>query len=284
MLKEVIKYLNVQEGDKVLDGTLGGASYTLAIAKKIGERGRVISIDLDKLAICHAQEIIKEKKLNNITLVLDNFKNIEKIVDDHFSKKIDAVVLDLGLSSAQLDDEERGFSFKGKRPLDMAFGDSNISTKDIVNNYSLQDLTNIFKEYGEEQRSYYIARAIVDYRKNKEIETTEDLVRIIEEEVPFRYRRNIHPATRIFQALRMETNGELNNLRETLSSIENILKPKGRLVVVSFHSGEDRIVKRFLKNNNKFKILTKKPLVPGQEEINNNFRSRSAKLRVAERI
>lgn len=287
MLNEVIEYLKPRSGQKFIDCTLGGAGYTTTLAKKVGSEGQVIGIDLDELAIKNARLLISEQKLENIILLNGNFKNLKTIISDNFpaEMKFDGIVFDLGLSSAQLDDEARGFSFKGERPLDMSFGPDNTnSTEEIINHYALLELTRIFREYGEEKHAYRIAKVIVEERKIKRIKTTADLVLIIEKAVPFRYRSRIHPATRVFQALRMETNEELVSLGEVLPIAINLLKPKGRLVVVSFHSGEDRIVKRFLKGETNVKILTKRPLVPTELETENNPRARSAKLRAAEKI
>ncbi len=286
MLDEIIEYLKPRAGKKYIDCTLGGAGYTTAIAKKIGEKGEVVAIDLDELAIKNAQALIREQKLNNITLINDNFKNLATVIGGRFPKetRFDGIVFDLGLSSAQLDDEARGFSFKGERPLDMSFGPANNkSTEEIVNSYSLLELTRIFREYGEEKYAYQIAKAIVEERKIKRIRTTLELVSIVEKRIHFRFRSKIHPATRIFQALRMETNEELNSLLEVLPNAIELLKPKGRIVIVSFHSGEDRIVKRFFKAREDIEILTKRPLVPSDAETENNPRARSAKLRVAEK-
>lgn len=286
MLEEILEYLKPLAGNKYIDCTLGGAGYTTAIAKKIGEKGEVVAIDLDELAIKNAQVLISEQKLNNITLINDNFKNLARVISENFKPgtKFDGIVFDLGLSSAQLDDESRGFSFKGERPLDMSFGPvNNSSTEEIVNSYDLLELTRIFREYGEEKHAYQIAKAIVEARKIERIKTTLDLVSIIEKRIPFRYRSKIHPATRVFQALRMETNEELNSLLEVLPKALDLLKPKGRIVIVSFHSGEDRIVKRFFKSREDIKILTKRPLIPSDDETEANPRARSAKLRVAEK-
>jgi len=287
MLKEILNYLDPRPGKKYIDCTLGGAGYTIALAKEVGEQGQVIAIDLDELAIKNATRLIAQQKLENIVLVNDNFKNLKTVVSEQVSPeaKFDGIVFDLGLSSAQLDDEARGFSFKGERPLDMSFGPKNErSTADIVNTYSLPELTRIFQEYGEERYAYRIAKEIVEARKKKRIASTHDLVSIIEKVTPFRYYSKIHPATRIFQALRMETNEELKVLEAVLPDAVSLLKPYGRLVVVSFHSGEDRIVKKFFKDNPEIKILTKKPLIPTAEEMANNSRARSAKLRAAEKI
>ncbi len=287
MLNEILEYLKPKSGKKYIDCTLGGAGYTVALAKAVGQTGQVIGIDLDELAIKNAQTLINEQKLQNITLINDNFKNLETIISENISPdaKFDGIVFDLGLSSAQLDDEVRGFSFKGERPLDMSFGPANQkSTEEIVNHYDLLELTRIFREYGEEKHAYRIAKAIVAARRLERLKTTADLVKVIEDAVPFRYQSKIHPATRVFQALRMETNEELMSLAEVLPVAIKLLKPSGRLVVVSFHSGEDRIVKRFLKGETGIKILTKRPLIPTETEVENNPRARSAKLRAAEKI
>lgn len=287
MLAEVLNYLDPRLGKKYIDCTLGGAGYTITLAKEVGDSGQIVGIDLDELAIKNAQKLITEQKLENIVLINDNFKNLKAVIGKKFSPEVrfDGIVFDLGLSSAQLDDEARGFSFKGERPLDMSFGPANSqSTEAIVNSYSLLELTRIFQEYGEEKHAYRIAKEIVEARKIKRLKTTADLVAVIEAVIPFRYRSKIHPATRVFQALRMETNEELKSLAEVLPDAVSLLKPRGRLVVVSFHSGEDRIVKRFLKAETSLKILTKRPLVPGDEEIAANPRARSAKFRAAEKI
>ncbi|NCN99659.1 16S rRNA (cytosine(1402)-N(4))-methyltransferase RsmH [Candidatus Falkowbacteria bacterium] len=285
LMPEALEYLQPKTGGHFIDCTLGGGGYTFALADKVGASGKILAIDQDELALNNTRAKIKTKKLKNIIVAEGNFKNLKDIVADNVSdaKKFDGIVFDLGLSSAQLADEERGFSFQGDRPLNMAFGlDSTVATEDIVNNYSLLELTRIFREYGEERQSYYIAKAIVAARHEKRIKTTAELVAIIEQAVPFRFRTRIHPATKIFQALRMETNGELDALIAALPEAVSLLKPGGRLVLVSFHSGEDRIVKRFFKNTPELLILTKRPLIPQEEEIIANPRSRSAKLRAAE--
>ncbi len=287
MLREILKFLNPQPGQRFIDCTLGGAGYTLALAEKVGEKGRIVGIDLDSLALNNAAAEIENRKLKNIILVEDNFKNLETIAAANFpdGKGVDGIVMDLGLSSAQLDDESRGFSFKGDRPLDMAFGPKNdASTAAIVNRYPLEELTRIFREYGEERDAYRIAKAIVENRRLKQLETTGELVALVEKVVPPRFRSRIHPATRIFQALRMETNEELKALSEVLPAAYQALRPAGRLTVVSFHSGEDRIVKRYLKDTLGWKILTKRPEIPQEDEIEANPRARSAKLRAAEKI
>lgn len=308
MLNEVLEYLNSQHGQYFIDCTLGGAGYTIAIAKKIGAKGRVLAIDLDEMAIENAKKKIKNKKLNNIILVQDNFSNLLKIASKNFKgKKFDGIVLDLGFSSAQLDDKNRGFSFQSDAPLNMAFGDiiddRQNSTEYIVNNFKEYELRKIISEYGEERFAARIARQIVESRKAKRIKTTGQLAEIIKGAAPKKYLYSkIHPATRTFQALRIATNNELENLKEVLPQALSLLREGGKLVVVSFHSLEDRIVKHFFKkeardcvcppdclicqcgHKKQIKILTKKVIRAREEEVHDNPRSRSAKLRAVEKI
>ena len=287
MLTEVLEALAVKTGGKYIDCTLGGAGYTLAIAEKCGAKGKVLAIDMDKAALANADKIIKEKGIKNITVCEGNFKNITDITTEAWGEDVlvDGIVMDLGLSSFQLSDEKRGFSFKHSASLDMAFGpEAEADTARIVNSYSLLELTRIFREFGEDKRAYMLAKAIVEARRKKPITTAAELATLVESKVPMRFRGKIHPATRIFQALRMETNAELDNLRSVLPAAIDLLAPGGRLVVVSFHSGEDRIVKHFFKNNEHLRILTKRPLVPTEDEEAANPRSRSAKLRAIAKI
>lgn len=284
MLDEALRFLDIRRGGCYMDCTLGGAGYTLALAAAAGPEGRIIGIDQDDLAIAHARQELALRKIENVELVQDNFKNLEEIAAGQ-AGKIDGIVFDLGLSSAQLDDEARGFSFKGDRPLDMAFGPDPVRrTVDIVNRYPHGELARIFRELGEERRAGRIASVIVEARRAKRLETTGELVAAIEKVYPLRPGLKIHPATRVFQALRMETNGELEALSVALARAVALLSLGGRLVVVSFHSGEDRIVKRFLKGREDLEILTKKPVVPKEEEAEDNPRARSAKLRAAVKI
>lgn len=289
MLSEIISFLEPKAGEKFIDCTLGGAGYSTAIASMIGEEGRVLALDLDDLALENARKILKEKNLNNVLVVRSNFKNLDKAAESVFPKEtlFDGIVFDLGLSSAQLDDEKRGFSFKDERPLDMSFGQSaELSTREIVNSYSVLELADIFKRYGDQEKAENIAREIVSTRKKKSIETTTELLSIIEKVIPFQPWLKINPGTKVFQALRMETNKELEALEIALEKASSKLKAGGRLVVVSFHSGEDRVVKNFFRErkNKDFKILSKKPLVASDLEVSNNPRARSAKLRVGEKI
>ncbi len=287
MLTEVLEALAVKPGGKYIDCTLGGAGYTLAIAEKCGSKGKILGIDMDRAALANAEKIKSEKGIKNITVCEGNFKNITDITAGAWGENtlVDGIVMDLGLSSFQLADEKRGFSFKHGASLDMAFGpEAEADTTRIINTYSLLELTRIFREFGEDKRAYMLAKAIVEARKKKPITTAAELATLVESKVPMRFRGKIHPATRIFQALRMETNGELDNLRTVLPAAIDLLAPGGRLVVVSFHSGEDRIVKHFFKDNESLKILTKRPLVPTDEEAAVNPRSRSAKLRAAAKL
>jgi len=307
MLKEVIENLNPKAGENFIDCTLGGGGYSFAIAKLIGKKGKVLAIDLDKLAINNAKTKINKNNLINITLVHDNFKNLIKIFKKYFTKecqanRVDGIVFDLGLSSAQLRDQSRGFSFQLDAPLIMNFdgkSDNNLTAAEIVNTWSQLELEKIIKEYGEERFAKNISRQIVESRKNKKITTTNELVNIIKSAVPKKYLyAKIHPATRTFQALRIAVNDELENLRLVLPQALELLKPGGCLAVISFHSLEDRVIKHFFKDEardcicspsvplcqckhkSQLKIITKKPILPSQDEISKNPRARSAKLRV----
>lgn len=288
MLKEAIDYLKIKLEGNYIDGTLGGGGYSKIISEKIGPQGTLISIDLDPLAI----ENFLENNFKNVIVVNDNFANLEEIVlKNKKGAKFDGIVVDLGLSSAQLDDKDRGFSFLNDTSLDMSFGpDCEQETSFIVNSYGVRDLERIIKEYGQESWARKIANNIVLSRKKKKINTTQELVDIITSSIPRKFwSRKIHPATKTFQALRMETNGELDSLKKFLPIAVKLLKKGGRLVVISFHSLEDRIVKNFFRDLSReekpiIKILTPKPLVPSEEEVNKNFRSRSAKLRAVEKI
>jgi len=304
MLPEVLTILQPQSGETYLDCTLGGAGYTLALAEAVEKKGKVIAIDADQLAIDNAEALIKEKGIENITLVHDNFKNLAAIAEEYLLSPVDGIVFDLGLSSAQLEDENRGFSFQGERPLDMAFGAGEAySTEKLLNHSSLSELASIFRDLGEEPQAYRLAKEIVAARKIKPIHNTKELVDIILKISPPRYKTSgIHPATRAFQALRLATNDEFGSLRTALEALNSILKIGGKVAIVSFHSGEDRIVKQWLKKEStdclcppaapvcvcghqaSFKTLFKKPLAPGDREVSENPRARSAKLRGAEKI
>lgn len=310
MLKEVLEYLDPRPGQQFIDCTLGGSGYTVAIARKVGENGKVLAIDMDKIAIKNAEFRIKNLELNNIILSYGNFKNLQKIVKEKSKgerNKFNGIVFDLGLSSAQLEDKSRGFSFQLDAPLDMAFGHGEGSTEHgteyIVNNYKEGELVKILRDYGEEKFARRIAQSIIKYRKDKPIKTTGQLVYIIESAVPAIYKnKKIHFATRTFQALRIATNKELESLERALPQAVDLLRKGGKIVIISYHSLEDRIVKQFFKKESKsclcppdipicqcghkaeLKILTKKIVLPSDEEIKVNARARSAKMRVAEKI
>lgn len=307
MLDNVIEALQPQSGQNFIDCTLGGAGYTLALAQRVAPSGKVIAFDLDDLAIKNAEEKIKSSGLLNILLVQENFRNLKQTVSEKLGEDFlfDGIVMDLGLSSAQLDDLGRGFSFVGDRPLDMAFSQSGhtaVATTTIINRYPLDRLTFIFREYGQEPKAYLAAKKIVEKRKKNWIRTTAELQEVLSEVIKPNPRIKINPLTRIFQALRMETNQELEALREVLPQAISLLKKGGKIVVVSFHSGEDKIVKNFFRNESlnclcpasvpvcvckhqaSLKILTKKPVSASELEISQNPRSRSARMRVAQKI
>lgn len=305
MLEEVISGIKLHEGDKVIDCTLGGGGYTWAISEAIGAKGRVAAIDLDDVAIDKAETKIKNENKTNIVIVKDNFRNISDIARKTFGDgQIDAIVMDLGLSSMQLDDPERGFSFRYAGDLDMSFDRDGITTKQIINSYKEAALAAIIKNYGEEPFARLIAKAIVFARKSKRIEKVDELVDVISGVIPNRLKQpgKIHFATKTFQALRIATNDELGSLEIVLRDGLDLLKPGGRMAVVSFHSLEDRIVKDFFRQESKdclcpssyptcqcdhkarLKLVTKKPLTASEQEIAANPRARSAKLRIIEKI
>lgn len=297
LLNEVLEYLNPQPNENFIDCTLGGGGHAKAILEQTSPRGKLLGIDLDPEAIKASKENLNEYK-SKILLINDNYKNLKQIVYDNGFNKINGILLDLGLSSFELQDQKRGFSFQGSAFLDMRFGDTELKAADIIKNYKEEDLVRIFKEYGEERFSRQIAREIVKQRKIKEITKTDQIVKIIENVYKNKPKpRKIHVATKIFQALRIEVNDELNNLKRVLPDILDLLGKGGRLIIISFHSLEDRIVKQFFKQEAKdcicplqipvcqcdhkaqLKILTKKVVMPTQRELSQNPRSRSAKLR-----
>lgn len=304
MLKEVLDYLKPELGDIFIDGTLGGGSYSLALAKVVKDSGMILAIDLDEKAIERFEQKIKSTVNLNIKVSLGNFADIDLLAKKQGIKlnSCSGIVLDLGLSSFQLDDKERGFSFQGDGPLNMAFSeDLKQKTIEIVNNYSLSSLVKIFKEYGQTPHANRVARAIVSLRRKERIARVKQLIEIINGAVKSNQFKKINPATLYFQALRIETNKELSNLKKFLPAAYQLLKKGGRLVIVSFHSGEDRIVKNFFKQESancqcpkeklicscqgpKLKVLTKKPIGPSLVEVRNNPRARSAKLRAAIKI
>ncbi|MBF0384589.1 MAG: 16S rRNA (cytosine(1402)-N(4))-methyltransferase RsmH [Candidatus Omnitrophica bacterium] len=288
MSKEAVELLNPKAGEVIIDGTLGLGGHAKEILKRIIPSGTLIGIDADGKSLEAAKENLK-MYTEQCFFINDNFRNLGKALDSLGIKKVNAVLLDIGISSFQLDDESRGFSFKAQGPLDMRLDTKGpISAFDLVNSLSEAELSKIFKEYGEEIWHKRIAGNIVSARKNNPIKTTWELREIIIRSVPRSKRgRKIDPATQSFQALRIAVNRELESLSLALDAAFDRLQPNGRLVVISFHSLEDRIVKNMFREMEKqslAKVLTKKPLRPGEVEIEVNHRSRSARLRALERL
>ncbi|MFA4873209.1 MAG: 16S rRNA (cytosine(1402)-N(4))-methyltransferase RsmH [Patescibacteria group bacterium] len=292
MLAEVIEYLNLKPGMNAIDGTLGGGGHAEAILEKISPGGKLLGIDLDDEAIARARERLRRFG-NRVILAQGNFRELAALRQKFFPYPVCAVLLDLGLSSDQLDNPRRGFSFLTEGPLDMRLrgtGDaSTISAREVVNTAPEADLARIFRQYGEERFANAIAHTLVVARERKPIETTQALASLIVSAVPPHARRvsRVHPATRIFQALRIAVNQELGSLEETLPQAAGLLEPQGRCAVISFHSLEDRIVKHgfnALARKKIVRIITKTPRVPASDEVIRNPRARSAKLRVIERL
>lgn len=300
LLEECLDALNIKPDGTYVDCTLGGAGHTKEILKRL-TTGRLIGIDQDTDALENAKTILKD--YDRVTLVHDNFENIGKILAEHAPEGVDGILMDLGVSSYQLDNSERGFSYMQDADLDMRMNrDETLTAHEIVNSYREEELYKLIRDYGEENWAKRIATFIVKNREEKEIKTTLELVEIIKAAIPAKARRDgPHPAKRTFQALRIEVNRELSILRETVLEGVECLKPEGRMAIITFHSLEDRIVKHAYKEllelctcpksmpcicdkTPKVKVLTRKPIEPGEEEIERNPRSRSAKLRVVEKI
>ncbi|WP_202709126.1 16S rRNA (cytosine(1402)-N(4))-methyltransferase RsmH [Sporosalibacterium faouarense] len=302
LLDECIEGLDIKKDGIYVDGTLGGAGHSKEIVKKL-DGGRLIGIDQDLNAIQKASEVLKDYE-DKITIVHNNFRNIKEVLKNLEIEKVDGVLLDLGVSSHQLDEGERGFSYNHDAKLDMRMNrEEDFSAWDVVNKYSQEDLTRIIKEFGEERWAHRIAEFIVVDRKEKTIDTTEELVEVIKKAIPKGARRDgPHPARRTFQAIRIEVNQELDILRDAIIDICDVLKPGGRICIITFHSLEDRIVKKVYKELNKqcicppefpickcdkereLKIITRKPITSSKDELENNSRARSAKLRVGEKV
>jgi len=288
LLKEVIYYLDPKPDENFIDCTVGEGGHTIEILKKNSPSGKVLAIDADSKQIENCKLAIGDLK-NRIVLVNDNFKNLKKIVESFcpdWQGKVKGILFDLGMSLWHLEKSKRGFSFKYNEDLDMCYGKTaTVSAKEIINQWPPEEIERIIREYGEERYAQRIATEIAKQRKQKPILTTFDLIEAIQKAVPKNYERGrIHPATRTFQALRIVVNQELENLKVALPQALEILGPEGKIVVISFHSLEDRIVKKFFKEKakeGKIKILTKKPVIPSQEEIEKNKKSHSAKLRAA---
>lgn len=281
---EVLEYLDPKPNENFIDCTFGEGGHAEAILEKNKPNGRILGIDLDEDNI---QKYKGEK--DRLILAGSSYTNLKEIAKNYNFSPINGILLDLGMSSWHIDESERGFSFLKDEPLNMRYSkNSGITAEGIANEYSIDEIEKILKEYGEERFSKRIAEAIIEERKAKPVKTTFQLVEIIKKAIPYKYQRGkINPATRVFQALRIAVNDELNNLKKVLPIAIDILEKEGRIAVISFHSLEDRIVKNFFKQlalENKIKILTKKPIMPSEEEVNKNHRARSAKLRAAVKI
>lgn len=302
LLNECIDGLNIKEDGIYVDGTLGGAGHSSHIVKHLGENGRLIGIDQDTNALKASGERLKDYK--NVQLVHSNFCNIKEVLEELDIKGVDGILLDLGVSSHQLDVPERGFSYMNNAPLDMRMNsEKSFSAMDVVNGYSKEELEKVIRDYGEEKWASRIADFIVRERGSKAIETTFELVEIIKAAIPAAARREgPHPAKRTFQAIRIEVNKEIEILEKAVNDCLDSLNKGGRLCIITFHSLEDRIVKNVYKerqnpctcppsfpicvcgNKPDIKIISKKPIIPTDEELAENPRSRSAKLRIAEKI
>ena len=291
LLKETIEYLSVKKGEQYIDATIGGGGHSLEICQR---GGKVLGIDCDPEAIEAARRRLSTACLvpphrrgstsSSWQLVQGHFEHLKSIAQKEAFTQVSGILFDLGVSSHQLETADRGFAFSRSGPLDMRMDPSlQVTAADLVNGLTKKELEELFSKLGEERYSQRIAKAICQFRKRKPIKTTQELSEVISQVVP---RQKINPATRCFQALRIAVNDELNNLRKALPQAQELLKPGGCLVVIAFHSGEDRIVKQFLKQKSedgKMKILTKKPIRAEILEVKNNPRSRSAKLRAAEK-
>ena len=300
LLDECIEGLNIKPDGIYVDGTLGGAGHSSEIVKRLNRNGRLIGIDQDEDAIRAASERLKD--FDNVTIVRSNYENMKSILNELGIEKVDGILLDLGVSSYQLDTADRGFSYKYDANLDMRMDKrQTLTAKDIVNGYSERELFRIIRDYGEDNFAQNIAKHIVRARGDKPIETTYELNEIIKAAIPAKMRVNGHPSKRTFQAIRIECNRELEVLKNTMDDMIDLLTVGGRLVIITFHSLEDRIVKTVMKkqenpctcppsfpvcvcgNVSKGKVITKKPILPSEREREENSRSKSAKLRIFEK-
>jgi len=302
LFHETVDGLNIKPDGIYVDGTLGGGGHSRLVLEKL-TTGKLIGIDQDMDAIRTTTEKLKEFG-DKFIPVHNNFSNIKAVLAELGIEKIDGMMMDLGVSSHQLDVAERGFSYMQDAELDMRMDRTKpLSAKEVVNTYSLDELNKIFRDYGEEKWSKRVAQFIVEFREEKAIETTEELVVIIKKAIPAKARQEGgHPAKRIFQAIRIEVNNELGIISETIKDLTEVLNKKGRISIITFHSLEDRIVKNAFRdlskgcicppefpvctcsNEPKLKVVTRKPIIPTKEELETNSRSKSAKLRVAERL
>ena len=301
LLNEAIEGLNIKDGGTYVDCTLGYAGHSKVILEK-NKKGKLFAFDEDENAVKYSKEALSSIG-DNFTIFKENFSNLKETLEKENILKVDGFLFDLGFSSPQIDDAKRGFSFKLNAPLDMRMDTQNsLTAKDVVNTYSLEKLTDIFFKFAEEKYSKVIASAICKERKNKEIVTTFELVDIIQKAVGASYFYKNHPEREIFQAIRIEVNNELSVIEKALPDAIDMLSKGGRICVITFHSLEDRLVKQIFKKYSevddilkgmidipdeykpKIKIINKKPILPTDEEINENSRSHSAKLRIVERI
>lgn len=304
LLKEATDGLNIKPHGVYVDCTLGGGGHSALILDQLNDKGHLYAFDQDNTAIEYAKEIFKDQvEKNKITFVQSNFRNLKNSLNDLNVLKVDGILYDLGVSSPQLDNAERGFSYHQDAALDMRMNrDQELTAHDVVNKWSYSDLVRIFFRYGEEKFSKQIARKIEAYREVRSIDTTQELVDIIKEAIPAPARRKGgHPAKRVFQAIRIAVNDELSAVEESLEQAIELLDMNGRLSVITFHSLEDRIVKQIFRDFSKLpdvprglpvmpdfkkpslKLINRKPILPSQEELSVNNRARSAKLRVAEK-
>ena len=302
LLNETIDGLNIQPDGIYVDGTLGGGGHAYEVCRRLGDKGSIVGIDQDAAAIEAAGNRLKDFG-EKVTIVRSNYCNMKSKLQELGIDKVDGIVLDLGVSSYQLDTAERGFSYREDAPLDMRMDTrQKMTARDIVNDYEEMELYRVIRDYGEDKFAKNIAKHIVAARKEKTIETTGELTEIIRASIPMKYQKKSgHPAKRTFQAIRIELNRELEVLKDSLDDMIDLLNPGGRLCIITFHSLEDRIVKSaFRKNENpctcpsdfpvcvcgkvsKGSILTRKPILPSKEEMEENSRAKSAKLRIFER-
>ncbi len=301
LLEESIDALNLKENSVVVDCTLGYGGHSSYILKRI-KRGYLFAFDQDSEAIRHSTDRLSAIG-TNFTIIKSNFVNLKEELNSRDVEEVDAILFDLGVSSPQLDEKKRGFSYHEDAKLDMRMDqESTLTAYDVVNKYSKEKLQEIFYKYGEDKFSKNIAKKIVEYREQKPIETTLELVDIIKSAVPMKYRKDKHPARQIFQAIRIEVNHELDVLEPALEQALSLVKVGGRVAVITFHSLEDRIVKRYFKEKTKiddkvkglpnipeqylpnYRLVVNKAILPSKEELEKNNRARSAKLRVIERI
>ena len=301
LLKECIEGLNIKKDGIYVDGTLGGAGHSKEILRNLSNKGLLIGIDRDEEALNAAKQNLLE--YNNVKYIHGNHDDIKEILENIGIGKVDGILLDLGVSSYQLDEKNRGFSYLGENELDMRMDKTQtLTAKTVVNTYKEENLANIIYEYGEEKFSRSIARNICNYRKQKEIETTKELVEIIEKSIPKSKQTGGHPAKKTFQAIRIEVNNEIKPLEKTVADCIDVLAPKGRLCIITFHSLEDRAVKNAFNKAKGIctcpkdlpycvcgakelgKVINKKPIIANEQEQEENTRSKSAKLRILEKI